>query len=213
MKFLDKLSLKLFSIIIFIISVTSILIITGIIPLEYITDNIELLTNNYTKAIIIVLAVFTLLAFKGLFFTSKKENTAKEGIILENTNGKLVISKESLENMIAAVAKDIQGAESISSRTILDKNKNLIVYVTTVVSKDVILKDISTELQNKIKEAMKRTADLEVKEVNIRIKNITSKKVKNLPAPAQEEVIEEEKTEEKVEEKAEDNKEIEQGKE
>ena len=41
-----------------------------------------------------------------------------------------------------------------------------------------MLKDVSTELQNKIKEAMKRTADLEVKEVNIKIKNITSKRVK-----------------------------------
>ena len=30
---------------------------------------------------------------------------------------------------------------------------------------------------------MKRTADLEVKEVNIKIKNITSKKVKGLPSP------------------------------
>ena len=29
---------------------------------------------------------------------------------------------------------------------------------------------------------MKRTADLDVKEVNIRIKNITSKKVKGLPS-------------------------------
>ena len=30
---------------------------------------------------------------------------------------------------------------------------------------------------------MKRTADLDVKEVNIRIKNITSKKIKGLPEP------------------------------
>ena len=108
-------------------------------------------------------------------------------------------TKESLENMIAAVAKDIPGAESISSRTILDKNKNLIVYVTTVVSKDVILKDISSELQTKIKEAMKRTADLEVKEVNIRIKNITSKKVKILPTSTQEENPAKETNEEKQE--------------
>ena len=51
-------------------------------------------------------------------------------------------------------------------------------YVTAIVSKDVMLKDVSNELQRKIKDAMKRTADLEVKEVNIKIKNITSKKVK-----------------------------------
>ena len=57
---------------------------------------------------------------------------------------------------------------------------------------DVMIKDISNEVQARVKEAMKKTADLEVKEVNIRIKNITSKKVKGLPEPeAQEETKEE----------------------
>lgn len=207
MKFLDKLSLKLFSLIIIIISIVLILVVTEVISVQYITENISLLakTSKSMKITIIILAVLILLALKGIFFASKKEDTGKDGIILENSSGKLVISKESLENMIAAVAKDIPGAESISSKTILDKNKNLIVYVTTVVSKDVILKDISAELQTKIKEAMKRTADLEVKEVNIRIKNITSKKVKVLPPSTSEETVQEEPINE--------NKEIESGKE
>ena len=42
-----------------------------------------------------------------------------------------------------------------------------------------MLKEISTELQRRIKDAMKKTADLDVKEVNIKIKNITSKKSKS----------------------------------
>ena len=50
-----------------------------------------------------------------------------------------------------------------------------------------MIKDISNELQEKIKTAMKRTADLDVKEVNIKIKNITSKKVKGLPSPTDDE--------------------------
>jgi uncharacterized alkaline shock family protein YloU len=94
-----------------------------------------------------------------------------------------VISKESLENLISSVTKEIPGADTVASRTILDKDRNLIVYVTAVVSKDVMIKDISNELQRRIKDAMKRTADLDVKEVNIKIKNITSKKVKGLPSP------------------------------
>lgn len=207
MKFLDKLSLKIFSIIIFVVSIVLILIVTGIIPIEYITQNILILTNGETsiKVTIAIAAILILLAFKGLFFTSKPVDTGKDGIVLENTNGKLVISKESLENMIASVSKEIPGADSISSKTFLDKDKNLIVYVTIVVSRDVILKDISTELQNRIKNAMKRTADLEVKEVNIRIKNITSKKVKGLPEPV--ETIEQGTTEEVEIEKDETGKE------
>lgn len=194
MKFLDKLALKIFSCIIIIIAIVFILSITHIISIYTILDKLEAVILNGETAIevtIAVLAVLMLLALKGLFFTSKSEDTGKNGIVLENTSGKLVISKESLENLIASVIKDIPGAETVSSRTILDKNENLIIYVTAIVSKDVMIKDISNELQEKIKLAMKKTADLDVKEVNIKIKNITSKKVKGLPAPEEENISEE----------------------
>ena len=203
MKFLDKLVLKIFSIIILAVTIAIILIMTGIVsPEEIVKPVVSVLDGeNSLKIIIGVLAVLMLLAIKGLFFTSKPESNGKEGIVLENTSGKLVISKESLENLIASVTKEVPGADTVASRTILDRNKNLIVYVTAIVSKDVMLKDVSNELQRKIKDAMKRTADLEVKEVNINIKNITSKKVKGLPSP-----VESEEKKEKEEVKKEDNK-------
>ena len=189
MKFLDKFVLKIFSLIILVLAVGLILVVTGIVPMTMIEEYVELLINyeNGIKIVIGVLGILMLLAIKGMFFTSKPENNGKDGIVLENTNGKLVISKESLENLIASVIKDIPGADTVSSKTILDRDKNLIVYVTAVVSKDVMIKDISNELQEKIKTAMKRTADLDVKEVNIKIKNITSKKVKGLPSPTEDE--------------------------
>lgn len=197
MKFLDKLALKIFSIIIIIIAIIFILSITNIISIYSILDNMEaMIVNGETslQVTIAVLAVLMLLALKGLFFTSKPEDNGKDGIVLENTSGKLVISKESFENLIASVIKDVPGAETVSSKTILDKNRNLIVYVTAIVSKDVMIKDISNELQEKIKIAMKRTADLDVQEVNIRIKNISSKKVKGLPAPEEDQEENKEET-------------------
>lgn len=200
MKFLDKLVLKIFSLIILVLAIGLILIMTGIIPMGIIEDYLSLLVDyeNGIKISIGVLAVLMLCAIKGMFFTSKPENNGKDGIVLENTSGKLVISKESLENLIASVIKDIPGADTVSSKTILDRDKNLIVYVTAVVSKDVMIKDISNELQDKIKTAMKRTADLDVKEVNIKIKNITSKRVKGLPSPTEDEKNENEVETEKT---------------
>ncbi len=198
MKIFDRLALKIFSLIIFTIAVGIILVITGFVSLgQIITDFVNFANGEYgTRILLGISGVLILLAIKGLFFASKPNSKGKEGVILENDNGKLVISKESLENLIASVTKEIPGAETVSSRTIVDKNKNLIVYVTALVSKDVMIKDVSSELQNKVKEAMRRTADLEVKEVNIRIKNITSKKVKGLPSPNVEPEVTEESSEE-----------------
>ena len=185
MKIVDRLALKIFSLIIFTIAIGIILVITGFVSLtQIVTDFVNFANGEYgTRILLGISGVLILIALKGIFFTSKPDSKGKEGVILENDNGKLVISKESLENLIASVTKEIPGAETVSSRTIVDKNKNLIVYVTALVSKDVMIKDVSSELQNKVKEAMRRTADLDVKEVNIRIKNITSKKVKGLPSP------------------------------
>ena len=200
MKFFDKLVLKIFSLIILVLAVGLILVVTGIVPMGIIEDYLNLLINyeNGIKIALGVLGVLMLFAIKGIFFTSKPENNGKDGIVLENTSGKLVISKESLENLIASVIKDIPGADTVSSKTILDRDKNLIVYVTAVVSKDVMIKDISNELQAKIKTVMKRTADLDVKEVNIKIKNITSKRVKGLPSPTEDENNEKEVEPEKT---------------
>lgn len=187
MKFFDKLVLKIFSIIIFALTIVVILIMTNVLTINTINTAIIKFTDyeNGIKILIACLAVLMLLAIKGLFFTSKSNTqNSKDGIILENSSGKLIISKESLENLIHSVVKDVPGAETVMSKTVLDKDKNLIVYVTVIVSKDVMLKDITMELQGKVKDAMKRTADLDVKEVNIKIKNITSKKIKGLPAPS-----------------------------
>lgn len=180
MKLIERFSLRLFSIIIIFLSIITILTVTSVLHIDFLVRALSFTMENetYARITIIVSVILILLGIKSLLARLKPEDESKNGIILENASGKLVISKESLENLIAGVSKNIPGAESISSKTVLDKDRNLKVYVTTVVSDDVVLKDISTDLQKRIKEAMKKTADLDVKEVNIKIKNITNKKVK-----------------------------------
>lgn len=181
MKLIERFSLRVFSIIIIFLSIITILTVTSVLHIDFLVRALSFTAENetYARITIIVSVILILLGIKSLLARLKPEDESKNGIILENASGKLVISKESLENLIAGVSKNIPGAESISSKTVLDKDRNLKVYVTTVVSDDVVLKDISTDLQKRIKEAMKKTADLDVKEVNIKIKNITSKKAKS----------------------------------
>ena len=197
MKILEKISLILFSLIISVISIVLILVMFDIVSVSFISSTILLLINNtlYFKITLGISIVALLLAVKCIFFRAEPEDDGRNGVTLENNAGKLVISKESLENLIANVVKEVQGIEAISSRTILDKDNNVVVYVTTLVSKDMMIKDVSAQIQEKIKQALKRTADLEVKQVNIKVKNITNKKIKGL-LPASEEEKNDETTEE-----------------
>ena len=62
-------------------------------------------------------------------------------------------------------------------KIVVDEERNLKVYVTLKVKDNAIIKELSNNLQNKIKSAIKRTSDLDVKEVNVKIKNITTQAI------------------------------------
>lgn len=76
-------------------------------------------------------------------------------------------------NLVSGVVKDIKGAQDVSSKVILSKDNSINIDVILYVAQDIVIKDLSNNLQLKIKEAVKKSMDIEIKEVNIKIKNIT----------------------------------------
>ena len=180
MKLIEKICLVVFSNLLLILSIITCLLIFGWLSPDFIHDVVvaalnDSLTSNILLGISIVII---LLAIKCIFFdsTGKEISKQREGILLENNDGKLLISKETIENLIASVAKGFDGAENVNSKVYVDKENNLSVYVTLFVHPDAVIKDLSNNLQNKIKEAVKKSSDLDVKEVNIKVRNITQEK-------------------------------------
>lgn len=180
MKFLDRLALAVFSIIVFVMAVLLCLLMLGWFDVELVTSALNYLKDNSlaTNITIVTSIVLLLLALKAMFFESysKEEDKSKEGILLENDNGKLVVSRDTLENLTTNVSKTINGVENVVSRVILDKDNNLIVFINLLVKQNAIIKDLSSGLQEKIKQTIKESLGLDVKEVNIKIKNITNEK-------------------------------------
>ena len=86
-----------------------------------------------------------------------------------------MISKETIENLVNSVAVNFQSAEEVSTRVELDKENNVNVFVNLIVSSDAVIKDLSANLQSKIKEKVKTATDLEVKQVNITVKKVAPK--------------------------------------
>ena len=176
MKTIEKITLVLFSTLMLVISVILCLAIFGWIDLEWIGNIINVaITNTVTSNVILVLSIiFILLAIRCIFFDSseKEKEEYKNGILLENSNGKLLITKETIENLVNAVVKGFDSAEDVTTNIELDKENNLKVFVNLSVKENAVIKELSTNLQNKIKETIKKSSDLEVQEVNIKVKNI-----------------------------------------
>lgn len=176
MKIIDKIGLIVFSNLMLILSVIMCLLVFGWLDVESVAIVLKLALNDaVTSNIILALSViFIVVAIKCIFFTSedKKINGIKDGILLKNDEGQLVISKTTLEELVNNVARGFDSAQDVSSKITLDEEKNLKVYVTLSVKENAVIKELSTNLQNKIKTAIKKTSDLEVKEVNISIKEL-----------------------------------------
>lgn len=175
MKLLEKFTLVLYSMIMLVLSIVVATLIFGWIDLESISTAISnLITYEPQNHILLGISVlFILLSIKSIFFGTKDERASKDGVLLENDNGRLSISKDTLENLVTNIAKGFDGVENINARVGLDKENNLKVYVTLYVHPNVVIKDLTVNLQKRIKEAIQKTSDLEAKEVNVRIRNIT----------------------------------------
>ena len=114
MKILDKIGLVVFSTIILLVGVVAILTIIGWMELELIIGAIEfVITGEIASKITLgVSIVLILLAIKCIFFSSNDETEKSEGILLENENGKLLISVETIENLIKGVVSGFANVKS-----------------------------------------------------------------------------------------------------
>ena len=176
MKLIDKVIYFIFSTIVLAIVVvmfTVILNIGGVVnPVFNFISNIPNMsfTQEQMTYIIIVGILLIIMAIKGILFQSKLEEN-KDAIILENSSGKLIISRRTLENLVKDISNSVKGVENSSARVNVEKDTDLIISIDIVV-KEGSIKDITKKLQEDVKIAIKKASDLNVSEVNVNIKNI-----------------------------------------
>ena len=181
MKFIEKLSLTIFSIVILILSVLLCLVLFNWLEISYVYYILQQLVASpiATNTALVISIILMLLAIKCIFFPSyskgKEERT--EGILLENESGKLLISMETIENLVKGVVSGFTSIKSINCKVRLDKQiNNVVIDLNLVVTAETVIKELSANLQNKIKEVIKTTTEIDVKEINIKIKNIEAQK-------------------------------------
>ncbi len=180
MKVLDKIGLVLFSSLVLLGSVAILATIAGLIELEMVVSAIEYMVVEPVGVKISICAsiILILLAIKCIFLNSdyKKSSNSKDGILLENDNGKLLVSRDTIESLTNSVVKNYESAQNVMTKVEISEDNNVNIFVTLFVYSDAVIKELTISLQKDIKETIKRSLDLDVKDVNVRIKNIAAKK-------------------------------------
>jgi len=179
MKIFDKIGLALFSTIVLIMSVIVCLLIFGWLSLADVNALMQALLNDPTSCNIVlgIALVCVLLAIKCIFFesTTKVEKDMNDGILIENENGKLIISRNTIQNLVTSAAKEFEAAKDATSIVRANKEGTIDIDVTIYAFSDAIIKDLSTNLQKRVKEVIKKSLDIDIKEVNVKVKDVTPK--------------------------------------
>jgi len=179
MKILEKITLIIYANIMLILSIILCLLVFGWLDIGLVGDMVKnAIQGEVTGNVILgISVVFILLSIKCIFFdsTSKEQIKERQGVLLENESGKLMISKETIENLVNSVVQDFESAQEVVTRVELDKENNVKVYANLIVSSNAVIKELSANLQEKIKDKVKKATDLEVKEVNITVKKVAPK--------------------------------------
>ena len=180
MKILEKFVLILYSFLVLVISVVLCLVIFKIIDIETINNCIKYMLEDSTILITVLASsiVCILLSIRCLFFRKRKEIKKSDAtdILLENESGRLLISKRAIENAVKNVennaVKDTKDCKVIVD---IDPANYLSVYVSILLNNNLKIRDMTLDLQLKIKSQIKDDFDLDVKQVNIKIDSVEEK--------------------------------------
>lgn len=179
MKIVDRIALAIFSTIILVLSVVLCLLIFGWLDLN--TANLfmkALLNDEMSSNIVLGIAlVCILLAIKCIFFesTSKETREVSDGVMLQNENGKLLVSKNTIQNLVTSAVKEFESATDAMANAKVNKEGTIDIDVTIYVLQNAIIKDLSSNLQVRVKDIIKSSLDIEVNAVNVKVKDVTVK--------------------------------------
>lgn len=182
MKLIEKIILVIYSIIMLVFASITCLLIFRWLDVNSINNFIEYILNNsiHSNIILVISVIFILASIKCIFFLSKKSDYYKDNLLLKNEDGKLIITKVTIENLVNNVIKGFASAQEINTKVKFNKENNIIVNVSLFVKEQANMKELSNNIQNKVKDTIKRASDLNVQEINIKIKNIEKVENKNI---------------------------------
>ena len=177
MKFLDRVGLALFSMIVLVISVVLILIGFNIIDSSIFSILIGkvMLTQNAIYIMEGCCVFLILLSLRCLFFGQEGMGSSEDGVLLQNSDGKLLITKQTLENIVDGVTKEFPSINSAKTKVTFDKDNNILINMILDIKEGTVIKDLSSKLQSRVKKSIKEATNLDVQSVDIEILTVKNK--------------------------------------
>lgn len=173
MKSFLRTMLIIFGILSVVVVAGMLLLIAGEITIVTIATGLNyILAHRVIKIIAIVaLAIYGLCAVISIAFSGTVTSDLKGGIILPLKVGEVHISSQTFESIVINVAKKYAGLKT-AKVNIKIKETGISVDLFAYVLQDTVISDITSKLQEDIKEVVLKQTTVAVETVNVKIKGV-----------------------------------------
>jgi len=170
MGIIDRIILSIYTLLLAFLSLGVILLSLRLISLDLVWTGISHISGEWEAGV--VGAVFLLISIR-LLLAGMRSRRTQNTIVHHHEMGDVHISLDAIKNLVEKTARSVRGVRGVKVRVSND-SKGLIIILKAVVSPEVHVPSISSELQQRIHDCIKNTVGVEVADVEIVVENISN---------------------------------------
>ena len=87
-----------------------------------------------------------------------------------------MISRETIDNMVKNAVIGFENVKQCNTKIDVNEENQLNITLFLLVNENVVIKELASNLQTKIKEDVKKISDLDVQEVNVKVMGLQESK-------------------------------------
>ena len=167
----DRIILTLYTFLMAVVAVLAVLCSLGVFSHEVLVNLVNHIPGNWIYAVggVIMLLVSLRLLVTGLGLTGM--STLK---LSETDKGKVLVGKGALEDYIAVLAQEIYGIHNVKVIVKLE-DEGINVRINASIEPGINIPESSDEIRTNVKESIKKVTGIDVKEMELFIKQIKAK--------------------------------------
>lgn len=168
MNLFDRIVLTIYTLFLAVVSVLVILFSTKIFPLEEYWTRLELLYGRWEVGVVGL--IFLLMSMRFLLSGIKSQHFP-EATIKDGELGNICISLNAIENLILKITRDFEKVKDVKVN-LRKKEDGISIKLKLVVTNDVVIPDLTAELQKTVKDYVESTTGINVEQININVDNV-----------------------------------------
>ncbi len=167
----DRIILTVLTLIVAALSAVVILLAAGwTVPLELIWAT---LTDDVGRWLVGGLAGLTFVIAVRFIYYGFHRAGADQTLVHESDLGEVRISIEAVENLVRKVARQVKGVRGVRG-WVVPGGDRLNVRLRTIISPDVSVPDVSSDIQSAVRDCLKNVVGVEAGEVRVFVENISN---------------------------------------